>query len=167
VPPKTGGSVRRIPIGSILSDILKRHYRESGKPVAGAYVFSKEDGAPLHPEVVRKDVLYPILDRLGIKRMPRESGFHRFRYSAGSFVNAETGDLKLAQSLLGHTQLSTTANIYTHMLPSAEKNFAGIGEGNFRKSVPSLFPIGNRNRIFGAKAYRIKTSGGFTAPCVY
>jgi site-specific recombinase XerC len=38
-----------------------------------------------------------------------------FRHSASSFVNAQTGNLKLAQKLLGHSNLSTTADIYTRL----------------------------------------------------
>jgi integrase len=87
-------------------------------------VFCKPNGATLHPDVLRKDVLYPILDRLGIPRQPRSSGFHRFRHSVGSFVNAQTGNLKLAQKFLGHSNIGTTADIYTHMSEETEREAA-------------------------------------------
>ena len=48
--------------------------------------------------MLRRDVLYPVLDRLHIPRPARNSGFHCFRHSVGSFVNAQTGNLKLTQS---------------------------------------------------------------------
>jgi integrase len=35
-------------------------------------------------------------------------------------VNAETGNLKLARKLLGHSNLSTTADIYTRTSAEAE-----------------------------------------------
>jgi site-specific recombinase XerD len=38
-----------------------------------------------------------------------------FRHSAGSIVHAKTGDLKLAQELLGHARISTTSDIYVHV----------------------------------------------------
>lgn len=47
--------------------------------------------------------------------------FHRFRHSAGSFVNSQTGNLKLAQRLLGHSRFETTANVYTHALSEEER----------------------------------------------
>ena len=78
------------------------------------FVFCRSDGSPLQPDLSRRDVLYPTLDRLQIPRALRSAGFHTFRHSAGSFVNAETGNLKLAQKLLGHSNLSTTADIYIH-----------------------------------------------------
>jgi integrase len=110
-------------------------------------MFCKSDGSPLHPDVIRKDVLYPILDRLGIKRHKRESGFHAFRHCAASFINNETGNLKLVQSLLGHSNLSTTADIYTHNMTEAER---GASEALEKVIFGNLFPvvpkIGNENR---------------------
>ena len=42
------------------------------------FVFCKEDGAPLNPDVLKRDVLYPTLDRLGIARHRRAARFHTF-----------------------------------------------------------------------------------------
>lgn len=124
VSTKTEGSSRTLPFGEALASALKDHRRESTRSGPDDFVFCKLDGAPLHPDVLRKDVLYPILDRLGIPRQPRSSGFHRFRHSAGSFVNAQTGNLKLAQKFLGHSNISTTANIYTHISEESEREAA-------------------------------------------
>jgi len=54
------------------------------------------------------------VDRAGIPRSPRASGFHAFRHAGSSIISEVTGDLKLAQIQLGHKRISTTANIYTH-----------------------------------------------------
>jgi len=67
------------------------------------FVFCKKDGSTLDPDVLRKDAVYPILDRLGIPRKKGASGFHTFRHSAASIVNDRTGNLKLAQKFLGHS----------------------------------------------------------------
>ena len=87
-------------------------------------MFCKADGGPLNPDVLRRDVLYPALDRLGIPRSSRSAGFHTFRHSAASLINARTGNLKLAQKLLGHSNLSTTADVYTHVAADAEATAA-------------------------------------------
>jgi integrase len=86
--------------------------------------------------VLRKDVLYPTLDRLRIPRTSRMSGFHAFRHSAGSIVNAQTGNLKLAQKLLGHSNLSTTADIYTHVYTESEREAALAVEQAIFGTVP-------------------------------
>jgi integrase len=88
--------------------------------------------------MLRREVLYPTLDRLQIPRSLRCAGFHTFRHSAGSFINAETGNLKLAQKLLGHSNLSTTADIYTHTSAEAERDAAVAVE---RAIYADLFPI--------------------------
>lgn len=124
ISTKTEGSVRTLPFGEALAAGLRDHWRDSTHHRPDDFVFCKPDGSPLHPDVLRKDILYPILDRLGIPRQPRSSGFHRFRHSAGSFVNAQTGNLKLAQRFLGHSNISTTADIYTHTSEETEREAA-------------------------------------------
>jgi len=89
-----------------------------------SFVFCKADGSPLNPDVLRRDVLYPALDRLGIPRSSRTAGFHTFRHSAASLINARTGNLKLAQKLLGHSNLSTTADVYTHTSAESDASAA-------------------------------------------
>jgi site-specific recombinase XerC len=89
-----------------------------------SFVFCKPDGSPLNPDVVRRDMLYPALDGLGIPRSSRTDGFHTFRHSATSLINARTGNLKLAQKLLGHSNLSTTADVYTHTSAEADATAA-------------------------------------------
>ena len=68
-------------------------------------MFCKRDGAPLDPNYLRKKVLYPAMDLAGIERRARSHGFHMFRHSAGSIVHAKTGDIRLAQELLGHARI--------------------------------------------------------------
>jgi hypothetical protein len=55
-----------------------------------------------------------------IARTRRAAGFHTFRHSAATIVN-HTGNLKLVQKLLGHSDLSPTADVYTHTSADAER----------------------------------------------
>ena len=102
----------------------------------------------LDPDVLRKDALYPILDRLGIPRKKGASGFHTFRHSAASIVNKQTGNLKMAQTFLGHSTIEMTADIYTHTSVEAERDAAIALE---RAIYGDLFPvvpnIENRNNF--------------------
>ena len=76
LPPKTVGSVRTIYIGDVLAGVLRKHHQESAYCEPENFVFCDKEGTSLHPDVLRKDVLYPILDRLGISRPSGASGFH-------------------------------------------------------------------------------------------
>ena len=111
------------------------------------FVFCKNDGSPLHPDVLRKDVLYPILDRLGIARSAGVSGFHTFRHSVASILNAQTGNLKLAQKLLGHSTVNMTADVYTHTSAEAERECrARHRTGDLWRSVPSCSQCGEQEQ---------------------
>ena len=124
VTPKTEGSVRLIYFGPSLLAALVAQKQKSNHNGPEDFVFCKEDGSPLNPDVLRRDVLYPTLDRLGIARTRRAAGFHTFRHSAATIVNQKTGNLKLVQKLLGHSNLSTTADVYTHTSADADRSAA-------------------------------------------
>jgi len=66
-------------------------------------------------------LLYPALKKAGIERGQNSHGFHLFRHSAASIVHEQTRDMSLAQRLLGHSRLSTTADIYAHTESEAEQ----------------------------------------------
>jgi integrase len=145
VAPKTQGSVRTIYFGDTLGKALAEHYERTGHKGPEDYVFCGKTGTPLNPDVLRKDVLYPLLDRLQIPRSSGASGFHTFRHSAASILNERTGNLKLAQKLLGHSTIDMTANVYTHTSDESEREAAlaierAIGGDLF----PKLFPTGNK-----------------------
>jgi len=142
VTPKTEDSVRVIYFGPPLLSALMAQKQNSERNGPEDFVFCKDDGSPLNPDVLRRDVLYPTLDRLGIVRTRRASGFHTFRHSAATIVNQKTGNLKLVQKLLGHSNLSTTADVYTHTSVDADRSAALALEqaifGDLFQVVPSF-----------------------------
>jgi integrase len=133
---------------STLNETLRNHHESSLHRGPDDFVFCKKDGSALDPDVLRKDALYPILDRLGIPRKKGASGFHTFRHSAASIVNEQTGNLMLAQKFLGHSTIKMTADIYTHTSAEAERGAAIALE---RAIYGDLFPvvpnIENRNNF--------------------
>ena len=124
VRPKTEGSIRLIYFGPSLLSALVAQKQNSNHNGPDDFVFGKENGSALNPDALRRDVLYPTLDRLGITRSRRAAGFHTFRHSAATIVNQKTGNLKLVQKLLGRSNLSTTADVYTHTSPDADRRAA-------------------------------------------
>jgi integrase len=77
-------------------------------------------------------------------------GFHCFRHSAASLINAKTGNLKLTQRFLGHANISTTADIYTHISEAMEREAAVALEqsifGDLFATVRDL-SIANKNSV--------------------
>lgn len=146
VPPKTLGSVRTIYFGEGLAQVLAAHYKNATRRAPEDFLFYSPAGTLLHPDVLRKDVLYPTLDRQGIPRASGVSGFHTFRHSAASFINTQTGNLKLAQKLLGHATVDITAGVYTHTTPEEERAGAvALERAIYGDLFPNLFPIGNKS----------------------
>jgi integrase len=74
VAPKAKYSVRTINMSVVLVEALTKHREASDRKASNDFVFCKRDGSPLHPDVLRKDVLYPVLDRLRIARPLGSSG---------------------------------------------------------------------------------------------
>ena len=71
-------------------------------------------------------------------RVRGASGFHAFRHTAGSVVEERTGRLKLAQKLLRHSNISTTADTYTHTSRQSDREATVALE---RAYFGDLFPI--------------------------
>ena len=138
VTPKTRSSKDSVWFNVKLTQILAKHRENSAHTAPDDFVFCGPDGAPLNPDVLRRDVLYPALDRLRIPRIKGASGLHAFRHTAGSVVEARTGRLKLAQRLLRHSNVSTTADIYTHVTRQGEREAAIALEGAY---FGDLFPV--------------------------
>jgi len=64
------------------------------------------------------DELCPVCQQQGAAK------FHTFRYFAATMVNQKAGNLKLVQRLLGHSNLNTTADVYTHTSVDANRSAA-------------------------------------------
>jgi integrase len=147
VTPKTKSSKGSVWFDDVLTQVLTEHHRNSAHIAPDDFVFCKSDGSPMSPDVLRRDVLYPALDRLRIPRLKGASGFHAFRHTAGSVVEQRTGRIKLAQKLLRHSNLSTTADIYTHTTKQAEREAAvALERAYFGDLFPVVPDLGNGNK---------------------
>ena len=136
---KTGAVVvRHLP--EPLLQALKAHRQRSRFGGMEDYVFARADGSLLDPDLVRRDVLYPAMDKAGIDRGFRTHGFHIFRHTGGSIVRAQTGDIKLAQVQLSHAQLATTSDIYVHMNDGDLKRAAEALAETYQKFLPTNLP---------------------------
>jgi integrase len=100
-------------ISKTLERVLADHLQISKNIGPDDFVFcrSNEDDRPHDPDELRREVLYPVLDRCGIKRTPRADGFHGFRRATGRYLRKNSG-LELAAVQLGHKRMTTTDEHY-------------------------------------------------------
>jgi integrase len=125
---KTKGSTRVVPIAEPLREILAAHkLRQRQARLAakdwddswGDLVFSGPNGDPLNGSTVT-GVFTNRLRAAGL----RHRRFHDLRHGAATLWLAAGVDLKTVSTLLGHSTISTTANIYTGVLDSLKADAA-------------------------------------------
>ncbi len=141
---KTKSSMRTLPlVGSFKEYFTEvKAAQELNKKVCGncynydydGYVFVDEMGERMRPDYLTSKFPEYIV-RHGLKKMR----FHDLRHSCASLLLANGVPLKQIQDWLGHSDFSTTANIYAHLdytskLSSAESLVNGMAlpkSGNF------------------------------------
>jgi integrase len=117
--PKTEKSRRVLGLPATLVQLLSAHRRQqleeklkAGRHWDGSWdlVFCTEHGKPL-PGNWLTHRFQAVLERLGLPRQP----FHHLRHACASYMVAEGVDLKVVQTVLGHSTISVTANTYAHV----------------------------------------------------
>lgn len=104
--------------------------RSSYNPDYLGYLCVDEIGNILRPNYVSEQ--FP---KLLVKNGLRPIRFHDLRHSCASLLLANGVPMKQIQEWLGHSDFSTTANIYAHLdyaskLSSAQAMLEGLGYGN-------------------------------------
>ena len=115
---KTASSYRTLPLTTEMAQYLQtlKAQQEDAKKLMGTsceedgYVCCWPDGSPLKPEYVSRR----------FDKLLRENGlpkirFHDLRHSAASLLLELGFSLKDIQEWLGHSDIATTANIYSHL----------------------------------------------------
>lgn len=127
--PKTKTSKRTIYITNDLLNILKEHKKKQHELIFAL------GGQFEHPEMVFTSELGNYKDRSGLntsfKRFLKGTGFefmtlHCLRHSNATLLLNSGVDLKVVSEHLGHSDVGTTANIYTDILESTRKKTADI-----------------------------------------
>ena len=96
-----------------------------GKPLASTdLVFSHPDGRPLRPNSVSRG-LNLIAESLGLKGVR----FHDLRHAHATILLQQGVHPKIVQERLGHSSISTTLDIYSHVLPGLQEDAALKFEG--------------------------------------
>lgn len=126
-----GKSKRFIALGPAVVGALREHLERQDKEIAEAegayrqrgYVFCKENGEPYHPKYFT-DRFRALCLKAGVPVIVLHDGRH-----TSATVGADHGVPQHAmQHRLGHSRSNITQEVYTHVLPDAERRAAKIME---------------------------------------
>lgn len=124
--PKTQKSRRSIVIAPFALDALKQHRKRQleAKLKAGPdwqehdYVFCTSIGTYLNPTY---DILRQLKILLKNAGLP-DIRFHDLRHSAATLLLAAGVHPKVVQEILGHSNISMTMDVYSHVLPTMQQD---------------------------------------------
>ena len=124
-PPKTETSIRTVPIPSNIIHKLKQFKTIQNKEklsngelyMPSDLVFTTPIGTPINTSNLRKTY-----NRLLKKANINNIKFHALRHTYATRLFEEEVQIKTVQSLLGHSDINTTMNIYTHVTNAVKNN---------------------------------------------
>ena len=122
LPPKTKSSIRTLPIPKVLENDLKMLYNEYVK-----YVNYSDTWFVYGGSVPLKDTT--IASRKHnhcIKAQIKEIRIHDFRHSCASLLIRNGASVGLVAKYLGHSNITTTLNTYTHMFKNEMDDIVDI-----------------------------------------
>lgn len=116
-PPKTQSSRRAVPISSALHVVFQAQHTRCKSTGACDLVFATHKGTPLSPKNLRNRVLEPTRKALGLPHL----SWHTFRCTHATWLSEAQVPARIAQSILGHSDVSMTLNVYTQVVPESQR----------------------------------------------
>jgi integrase len=113
--PKSEASKRVLALPDFALEALRGHLEQDQR--VSEYVFHTSTGKPISPRNASK-YFKLVLKRAGL---PGTIRLHDLRHTTISWLLAKGVPMKDVQMIAGHSQFSTTADIYGHMLPGAKE----------------------------------------------
>lgn len=128
---KTRSSQRTLKLPADVFALLRRYRAEQAQQrlllgdrwTAGDRLFTNRDGKPLHPQEPYR-WLKGFCERTGHRFL----GIHMFRHLNASMLIGGGADIRSVSAVLGHSQTSTTMNIYAHSIAEAQARASDILE---------------------------------------
>lgn len=112
---KSRASVRDLPLPPVLVEML-RAYQSRWRPNVQGLLFANANGKPITSCYVRRDIMHPIRERLGIPR----GGFHAFRHGLGTALMRDGANPRVVQAQLGHADLRMLQR-YAHVVSADQR----------------------------------------------
>jgi integrase len=128
-PTKTPRSRRTIPLPAVCVRALKIHRaRQNVERLAvgdswqdSGLVFTSNVGTPVEPRNVNRSFT-KLIEKAGVRPVRR----HDLRHTCASLLLAQGVPLRVVMEVLGHSQIAVTANTYTHVLPTLQREAADL-----------------------------------------
>jgi len=121
---KTEGSERTIKLSAKIFDLLKVYKQQQDEKktklenqwIDKNYIFTQWNGEPMHPNTP-----YTWFIRFQEKHGLEHCSIHMLRHTTATLLIMDGANIKLVSGRLGHSNTSTTTNIYTSYLKSADE----------------------------------------------
>ena len=118
--PKSASGKRAIKLTPELAEILRTHKERTSAGVDNL-IFDNGSGNPIDGTNLLAREFHPALERAGIRRLR----FHDLRHTYAALQTASGENFKFIQQQMGHASITTTMDLYGHLLPEASE---GAGE---------------------------------------
>ncbi len=124
--PKTARSRRSIPLAPLTLEALQRHrlrqyeQRQEAGPLWDEQdlVFCNSVGRPIEVGNMLRRSFRPLLAKAGLPQIR----FHDVRHSCATLLLTMEVHPKVVQERLGHSQISVTLDMYSHVLPTLQED---------------------------------------------
>lgn len=136
--PKTEKSRRQIMLPLLVIEVLIRHKasqdEQRSKTESWAdkdLIFTNAEGDYMGVTTMR-DAFNRVLKEAGLPHIR----FHDLRHSAATILLSRGTHPKIVQEILGHSQISMTLDVYSHVLPSMQGDVTKRWDDDFGAGVP-------------------------------
>lgn len=145
--PKTAAGRRRVELLEMALQALRRHKtaQDERRRFMGAekwqeqgLIFTNTTGGPLMAANVYYQRYKPLLKKAGL---PETLRFHDLRHTVASLLLADGAHPKIAQELLGHSSVRITLDIYSHAIPTLQRETMERLEGRLGLVNTLLNPV--------------------------
>jgi integrase len=117
---------------------LKAHKERQVEQIASAkghwrdpnLVFASTIGTPLDPSNVVDRSFKPLLKQAELP----DIRFHDLRHACATLLLSEGVPVKVVQEILGHSSVSVTMDVYSHVLPDMQEKAAAVMDGLLSES---------------------------------
>lgn len=135
---KTSKSRRSVMLPEVAIDALKTHRAKQGieRLAQGPdwpaldLIFCNKVGRPIESQNLLARGFRPLLKRAGLPTMR----FHDLRHTAATLLLGEGVHPKIVSEMLGHSQVSVTLDIYSHVTPTMQAQAAAAMESVLGRS---------------------------------